>query len=95
MTKKESKNTTAELPLAEQVVTESPEKRAWRYFHSAMITFLSVFLPLILIEITTKSFDDIWVSGVAGVTAILVRTIFKASYEALIVLLPKLITKLK
>jgi hypothetical protein len=81
--------------MTEQIVVESKKQRIWRYVHSSAVTFLSVFLPLILLEIQAKSFDDFWSLGIAGVGAVVFRLVVKALYEVLLVRLPSFIAKTK
>ncbi len=66
-----------------------------RYIHSCVVTFGTFFCAMLLFELKTHSFQDLEVAGFAGLYATGLRLVFKAIYESLIVLLPKVIGKLK
>lgn len=66
-----------------------------RYVHSSLITFLGIFLPLLLLELQDRTFDDWWTLGIAGVGGVICRLVIKSVYESVKYAIPSLIEKLK
>lgn len=52
-----------------------------RYVHSAVVTFISIFLPLLLLELQSMTVEDFQTAGVVGMSGVLSRLIIKALYE--------------
>jgi len=71
-------------------------KQNWkRYLASSLITFLSFFLPALLLFVKETGFDGLMQSGAIGVIAVVIRLVGKAIYESVVVLLTKLVAYLK
>lgn len=70
-------------------------KNIVRYVHSSVVTFLAVFLPILLVELQSRTFDDLWQTGWVALLAVLARLAVKAIYETVIILLPKIIKKVQ
>lgn len=66
-----------------------------RYIHSCVVTFFTFFCAMLLFELKSHSFQDFEVAGFAGLYATVLRLVFKAVYESLIILIPKVLGKLK
>lgn len=53
-----------------------------KHIHSAVITFLSVFLPLLAINLDQLSFDKLEGAGFWGAVMVIGRLVIKLAYEA-------------
>lgn len=71
------------------------ETKQWllEHLHSAVITFLAVFLPFLALAVKDTSFEDITRGGVAGASMIVGRLLIKVIYETLREILSKKIRK--
>jgi len=54
-----------------------------RYVHSTVITFLSVFLPLLALNLDQMSFEKLEGAGFWGGVMVLGRLLIKLAYEAI------------
>lgn len=60
-----------------------------RYAHSSIVTFLSFFIPLVVIELKKINIDSVEIVGFVGLFGVLSRIFVKAIYEMLLIQLAK------